>query len=40
MIRNVKVKIESMAFKGNGVGHIDGKAIFVPYTVTGDEVSV
>ena len=40
MIRNVKVKIESMAFKGNGVGHIDGKVIFVPYTVTGDEVSV
>jgi len=29
-----------MAFKGNGVGHIDGKVIFVPYTVTGDEVSV
>jgi 23S rRNA (uracil1939-C5)-methyltransferase len=37
---NGKVKIESMAFKGNGVGHIDGKVIFVPYTVTGDEVSV
>ncbi|MDI6761695.1 MAG: 23S rRNA (uracil(1939)-C(5))-methyltransferase RlmD [Thermodesulfobacteriota bacterium] len=37
---NRKVKIESMAFKGNGVGHIDGKVIFVPYTVTGDEVSV
>ncbi len=38
MIR--RVTIESMAFKGNGVGHLDGKVIFVPYTVTGDEGSV
>jgi 23S rRNA (uracil1939-C5)-methyltransferase len=40
MIKKVQVKIESMAFKGNGLGHIDGKVIFVPYTMTGDEVSV
>lgn len=36
----IKLRIESVGFKGNGVGHIDGKVIFVPYTVTGDEVSV
>jgi len=36
----IKLKIESVGFKGNGVGHIDGKVIFIPYTVTGDEVSV
>lgn len=29
-----------MAFKGYGVGHIDGKVIFVPHTVTGDEALV
>jgi 23S rRNA (uracil1939-C5)-methyltransferase len=32
-----KVLIESMAFKGYGVARIDGKVVFVPYTVTGDE---
>lgn len=36
----MKVKIESVAFKGYGVGRLHGKVIFVPYTVTGDEVSV
>jgi len=36
----MKVKIESVAFKGYGVGRLSGKVIFVPYTVTGDEVSV
>lgn len=34
------VKIESMAFKGMGVGRIDGKTIFVPFTLVGDEVAV
>jgi len=29
-----------MAFKGYGVGHVNGKVIFVPHTVTGDEVWV
>ena len=29
-----------MAFKGYGVGRIDGKVIFVPYTMTGDEAWV
>lgn len=29
-----------MAFKGSGVGRKDGKAIFIPFTITGDEVAV
>ena len=37
MMRKVRVLIESVAFKGYGVGRIDGKVVFVPYTVTGDE---
>ena len=37
MVRKVRVRIESVAFKGYGVARIDGKVVFVPYTVTGDE---
>jgi 23S rRNA (uracil1939-C5)-methyltransferase len=37
MIGEVQVKIESMAFKGYGVARIDGKVLFTPYSVTGDE---
>lgn len=33
----VKAQIESVAFKGYGVARIDGKVVFVPYAVTGDE---
>ncbi len=29
-----------MTFKGNGGGRLDGKVIFVPYTVTGDEILI
>jgi len=32
-----QAKIESVAFKGYGVTHIDGKVAFIPYAVTGDE---
>ncbi len=38
MIR--QVKIESMAFRGKGVGRIDGKAVFVPFTLIGEVVAV
>ncbi len=34
------VRIESMAFKGYGVGRIAGRVVFVPYSVTGDEARV
>jgi len=37
MMTKVRVRIESVAFKGYGVARIDGKVVFVPYTVTGDE---
>jgi 23S rRNA (uracil1939-C5)-methyltransferase len=37
LMRKVLVPIESVAFKGYGVARIDGKVVFVPYTVTGDE---
>jgi 23S rRNA (uracil1939-C5)-methyltransferase len=36
-MRRVRVLIESVAFKGYGVARIDGKVVFVPYTLTGDE---
>ncbi len=37
MGREVKAHIESLAFKGYGLARIDGKVVFVPYSVTGDE---
>ncbi len=36
----VQALIESVAFKGYGVARVDGKVVFVPYTATGDKVSV
>jgi len=32
-----RINIEAMAYKGYGMGRLDGKVVFVPYTVTGDE---
>ncbi|MBS3906840.1 MAG: 23S rRNA (uracil(1939)-C(5))-methyltransferase RlmD [Syntrophaceae bacterium] len=40
MSRKVKVKIESVAFGGYGVARVDGKVIFIPYTLAGDEAWV
>jgi 23S rRNA (uracil1939-C5)-methyltransferase len=37
MIRKAQVRMESVGFKGYGVARIDGKVVFVPYTVTGDK---
>ncbi len=37
MVRKVRVRIESVAYKGFGVARVDGKVVFVPYTMTGDE---
>lgn len=33
----IRVKIDSMAFRGYGVSRIAGKVIFIPYSVTGEE---
>jgi tRNA/tmRNA/rRNA uracil-C5-methylase (TrmA/RlmC/RlmD family) len=38
-MRLVDLKIEDVAFGGKGVGHDQGKAIFVPYTIEGELVS-
>jgi 23S rRNA (uracil1939-C5)-methyltransferase len=40
LMKKVLVSIESVAFKGYGVARIDGKVVFVPYTVTGDQAWV
>jgi 23S rRNA (uracil1939-C5)-methyltransferase len=36
-MRKLRVLIESVAYKGYGVARFDGKVVFVPYTLTGDE---
>lgn len=40
MMRKVQVHIESVAFKGYGVARLNGKVVFIPYTVTGDEARI
>ncbi len=35
-----RTKIESMAFGGYGVARVNGKVLFIPYTVTGEEVCI
>lgn len=39
MMPLVTLKIEDVAFGGNGVGRERGKAVFVPYTIEGETVS-
>jgi 23S rRNA (uracil1939-C5)-methyltransferase len=39
-MRVVDLKIEDIAFGGKGVGREQGKAVFVPYTIEGELVSV
>jgi 23S rRNA (uracil1939-C5)-methyltransferase len=40
MTRKIQVKINAMAFKGYGVARMDGKVLFIPYSVIGDEAWV
>lgn len=35
-----EIKIEKTAFGGDGVGHIDGKVVFVPGTIPGETVKI
>ena len=35
-----RLSIESLSSDGSGVGRMDGKAVFVPATAPGDEVTV
>jgi 23S rRNA (uracil1939-C5)-methyltransferase len=37
MTKKVQVEIKAMAFKGYGVAWMNGKVVFIPYSVTGDE---
>ncbi|NWG02007.1 MAG: 23S rRNA (uracil(1939)-C(5))-methyltransferase RlmD [Syntrophaceae bacterium] len=37
MAKKIRVRIESVAFKGYGVARVQGKVVFVPHTMTGDE---
>ncbi|NJC86935.1 MAG: 23S rRNA (uracil(1939)-C(5))-methyltransferase RlmD [Desulfuromonas sp.] len=34
----LELEIETLTFGGRGLGHYDGKAVFVPYTAPGDRV--
>jgi 23S rRNA (uracil1939-C5)-methyltransferase len=34
------VEIESLAYRGEGIGHVDNKVIFVPLTAPGDQVEL
>ena len=36
----VVLEITSVASDGNGVGHIDGMAVFVPFSAVGDRLKV
>ena len=40
MTKEAEVQIESMAFRGFGVTRLEGKVVFVPYTVTGDRTCI
>ena len=37
IMKKAQVAIESVAYKGYGVARVQGKVVFVPYTVTGDK---
>ena len=36
----IPLTIESITNEGNGIGHADGIAVFVPMTAAGDELRV
>ena len=36
----IPLSIESLSSDGNGVGHFDGQAVFVPATAPGDVLKV
>jgi 23S rRNA (uracil1939-C5)-methyltransferase len=36
-MKEIPVKIDSMAFGGNGVARVEGKVVFIPYTISGEE---
>ena len=38
--KTVSLTIERLAYGGDGVGHYDGKVLFVPWSAPGDELQV
>jgi 23S rRNA (uracil1939-C5)-methyltransferase len=38
-MRTVELTIEDIAFGGKGVARMEGKALFVPFTIEGERVS-
>lgn len=38
-MRSVELTIHDVAFGGKGVGRVEGKAVFVPYTIEGERVT-
>ena len=38
MMPTVELQIEDIAFGGKGVGRLDGKAVFVPFTIAGERI--
>ena len=36
----VKIRIDSVAFGGEGVGRIDNFVVFVPFSASGDELEI
>ncbi len=39
-MNEIAVKIDSMAFGGNGVTRVEGKVLFIPYTISGEKAWV
>lgn len=37
-MKDVELQIEDVAFGGKGVGRVEGKAVFVPFTIAGERV--
>src|SRR5438874_8549985 len=38
MTETIEVRIEKLIYGGDGLGRLDGQAVFVPFTTTGDLV--
>ena len=39
MSHDLELVIDDIAFGGKGVGHAEGKAVFVPFTIEGEWVT-
>ncbi|MBU1205973.1 MAG: TRAM domain-containing protein [Proteobacteria bacterium] len=40
MSRSLTVEIEKMVYGGRGMGRVNGKVVFVPFTAPGEKVQV